>query len=435
MAKHNIEKNTTIYRISAVFINWAHNLFYREHYSINRPNKKNKVPAIITPNHQNGLMDALAILNAKQEPLVFLARSDIFKTRIQTSILYFLKILPIFRIRDGFDSLKNNQETFDHTVRVLKNHRSLVILPEGSHYGAKKLRPLKKGFARIAFMTEIYGKENINLQILPVSIDYTAYDTFFTRLTVVFGKPFPIKPYLNEYKENAPIALNKITNHLTDELKELIIHVENETYHDQCVSASAIYAEYKQKEFVKRFECQRNVTQTLNTLETKHPESFSSIVEQTRELKKSTGKIPDEIIGKNTGISSIFNLFLSILLIPIALPGTILYGLFWYWPVWFTNKNIQDVQFRTSFRFVIYIVQFLILLLIIFILSISILPFAQALIVFIMAVVSGILSMKIWRVFYWNLLKTKWYIISKRTKSIQILRKKLIDLIDKEIKD
>src|SRR6056297_3019058 len=135
MGKHNIEKNTPLYWLTYRFTLGLHNLMHREFYYLNRPKKSQEKPSIITPNHQNALMDALAVLFAKNEPLVFLARSDIFKKKFVAAILYFLKILPIYRIRDGFDNLKNNQETFDHTVRVLSNKRGLVILPEGNHYG------------------------------------------------------------------------------------------------------------------------------------------------------------------------------------------------------------------------------------------------------------------------------------------------------------
>jgi len=434
MGKHNIEKKSIGYRLLYAFGVWIHDLIYREVYTINRPSTKNKIPAIITPNHQNALMDALAILYAKNEPLVFLARSDIFKKKSVAAILYFLKILPAYRIRDGFDSLKNNQETFDHTVRVLQKKRNLVVLPEGNHFGAKKLRALKKGFARIAFMTEINGNETVNLQIMPASIDYSSYDSFFSRLTVVFGKPFPIAPYLDEYKQNPQIALNKITQHLSNELKNLIIHIENEEFHNECVAATAIFAESKHSDYIKRYEYQRNAAQSINNLEETNPDKFNNLIDFTKQLKQIAGKIPDEIIGKNTGSYSIIQFIISLLITPLALPGTLLYGVFWYWPVWLTNKKIKDVQFRTSVRYVLYMIQFLLLLIVFFIVSVSIVPFVQGLIVFLLTIVSGILSVKIWRVFYWNLLKTKWYLISRRHKKTLQLREEIIGMVDESIK-
>ena len=86
--------------------------------------------------------------------MVFLARADIFKKKFIAAILYFLKILPVYRIRDGFSSLKGNDEIFTKTIDVLKNKNGLVILPEGDHSGFRRLRQLKKGICRVAFQSD-----------------------------------------------------------------------------------------------------------------------------------------------------------------------------------------------------------------------------------------------------------------------------------------
>ncbi len=434
MGKHNIEKNTPGYWLLYQFGIGLHNLIHREFYYINRPKKIKEKPSIITPNHQNALMDALAVLFAKHEPLVFLARSDIFKKKAVAAILYFLKILPVYRIRDGYNSLKNNKETFDHTVRVLSSKRGLVVLPEGNHFGAKHLRILKKGFARIAFMTEMNADKPMNLQIVPTAIDYTSYDSFFTRLTVVFGDPFPIQPYLENYKENSQIALNDITKRLSKELKNHIIHIESEEHYDDCLLASAVYAEHKQPHYGTntqkgRYETQRKITQLLNKTENEKKEVFQQVVSAASKLKDSIQSIPHEIIGQNTGFSSVFAMLLSLILFPLSLPGLVIYGLFWYWPVWFAKKKIADVQFRTSVRFVLYIIQYLLLLLGILIYLVITYPIKTAGIVFFLVIMSGILSIKILRLFYWSYLKLKWYLKSKFNKKLQKQRKDVIEAV------
>ncbi len=435
MGKHNIEKNTPLYWLAYRFTIGLHNLIHREFYCINRPKKLQEKPSIITPNHQNALMDALAILFAKNEPLVFLARSDIFKKKFVAAILYFLKILPVYRIRDGYETLKQNKGVFEHTVRVLSSKRGLVILPEGNHFGAKRLRMLKKGFARIAFMTEMNAAKPLDLQIIPTAIDYTAYDTFFTRLTVVFGEPFPIEPYLENYKENPQIALNDITKRLSKELKKHIIHIESEDHYNECLLASAVYTDHKQPSYganaqKERFETQREITQLLNRAENEKNELFQQVVNTASVLKKSIKNTPHEIVGQNTGSVSIVAFLLSIILFPLSLPGLAIYGLFWYWPVWFVNKKIADVQFRTSVRFVLYIVQFLLLLLGILIYLASAYPIKTAGIIFFIIIMSGILSIKILRLFYWSLLKLKWFLKRKTNKNLQKQRRDVIDAVN-----
>ncbi len=435
MGKQKIEKYTVPYWITYQIAKGIHNLIYREFYVINRPNKKQEKPSIITPNHQNALMDAMAVLFAKKEPLVFLARSDIFKQKAVARLLYFLKILPVYRIRDGFDSLKNNQETFDHTVRVLTNKRGLVILPEGNHHGAKRLRSLKKGFARIAFMTEINGNEKVDLQIVPTAIDYTAYDSFFSRLTVVFGEPFPLKPYLETYKENPQKALNNITQQLSKSLQSHIIHIESEKHYHACLLASAVFSENKyngnnSQSQEKRFYSQRAVVQALNKAEESRSTYFKDIVEPATRLQKEAGMLPHEIIGQKTSVWTFLGGLLAVLLIPFAIPGTIIYGPFWYWPVFLVNRKIKDVQFRTSFRYVLYIIQYFLLLLGIFIYLFVSYPPKAALILSFTTLLSGLLSLKIWRIVYWYYLKIKWYIITIKKPGLLSERSKMINKIE-----
>lgn len=435
MGKKNIEKYTLPYWLLYHYGIALHNLFYREVYYLNRPKKDKEKPTIITPNHQNALMDALAVLFAKNEPLVFLARSDIFQKKAIASILYFLKILPVYRIRDGYDTLKNNQEIFEHTVRVLNNKRGLVILPEGNHFGAKRLRTLKKGFARIAFASEIAGNEEIDLQIVPTAIDYSSYDKFFSRLTVVFGEPFPLKPYMETYKEKPQIAINEITKELKEKLQDHIIHMENEKFHNDAILAVEVYAEEKHPGFTseiqdKRYKTQKETAKLLNKLEKESPDIWNNIIENAKNLKKELNDIPHEIIGTKPSPKSIVHLIGSLMLFPLALPGFLIFGLFWYFPVWFTKKKIKDIQFRTSVRFGMY--AFLYLLFFIALLIYFFIAFTPgvAMILFFSVVISGILSLKILQLIHWYRLKVLWHLRSKRNSLLLSSKEQIIKLLD-----
>ncbi len=80
---------------------------------------KNK-PIVFAPNHQNALSDPMAILLHTRFQPVWLARADIFKTKTITAILRFLKIMPVYRLRDGKENLAKNDETFADSIKVLK---------------------------------------------------------------------------------------------------------------------------------------------------------------------------------------------------------------------------------------------------------------------------------------------------------------------------
>jgi len=155
MSKDNIEKYSARYALFKQAVGfWHDTIFYRKIIVMGSENIDPEDHLIYASNHQNALMDALAVLFTHRGQPVFLARADIFKKKVIAAFLYFIKILPVYRIRDGFSSLKSNDEIFHKTIDVLKNRNGLVILPEGDHVGFRRLRQLKKGICRIAFQAD-----------------------------------------------------------------------------------------------------------------------------------------------------------------------------------------------------------------------------------------------------------------------------------------
>ena len=229
MGRENIEKYSTRYAIVKSFANfWHNNFFYRRVIVVGRDNINPNDYLIFAPNHQNALMDALAVLFTHKGQPVFLARADIFKRKFIASILYFLKILPVYRIRDGFDALKSNDVIFDKTIDVLKNKNGLVMLPEGNHEGIHRLRQLKKGICRIAFQADEATGFNLNIKIIPVGIEFSNYFRVRQVLTVVYGKPIEISQYYDSYKKNPQRAMNELRDLLSFEMEKNMVHIESE---------------------------------------------------------------------------------------------------------------------------------------------------------------------------------------------------------------
>ena len=82
MGKSNIEKFSLGYAILKSFVRVWHNfVHYRRVIVIGKENIKSENHNIFAPNHQNALMDALAVLCTTPGQPIFLARSDIFKKK------------------------------------------------------------------------------------------------------------------------------------------------------------------------------------------------------------------------------------------------------------------------------------------------------------------------------------------------------------------
>ena len=226
-----IEKKSIGYSLLFYPVKWFYYLYYRKVIITGKAKIPVGQPIIFAANHQNALMDALAILMAANRPVVFLSRADIFTNKRIARILNFLRMMPVYRLRDGFDSMGKNQESFVHTARVLKSGTPLAILPEGVYSPKKRLLPLKKGICRIAFQTAETSGFTMNIFIVPIGIDYTAYQKAGTELVINYGDPIAISNYYADYQSNPQKAINSLRDQIARALKEVMIHTEDEGHY------------------------------------------------------------------------------------------------------------------------------------------------------------------------------------------------------------
>ncbi len=233
MGKNNIEKWSPGYELLRTFTKIWHNLFYyRRIHVLGKENIPENEQYILATSHQNALMDAMAVLLKIKKQPVFLARSDIFRKKMIARILYFIKILPIYRIRDGYAELKKNEEIFQKTMDVLENKSVLSILPEGSHAPLRKVRPLKKGVARIAFQLAEKQGFSKDIKIVPVGLEYSDYTKWQQELIIQFGKPVSLSKYYDLYRENPSKAILALVRELREEIKKQMIHIEDDEHYD-----------------------------------------------------------------------------------------------------------------------------------------------------------------------------------------------------------
>lgn len=190
---------------------------------------KNK-PIMILANHQNALMDALMIaVNCGVKPH-FLARSDLFKNPLIGKFLQSLQMIPIYRFRDGRDTLKNNPAIFKQCGDLLVQGETVMLFPEGNHGIQRRVRwPMRKGFVKMIFAA-LDTDPKLDIRILPVGLNYMEAEGFPDSVSMHIGKDFAVQDYYD------PSDLIKTESQLKDEiykrLKELTTHIEDEETYD-----------------------------------------------------------------------------------------------------------------------------------------------------------------------------------------------------------
>ena len=176
-------------------------------------------------------MDALVILQMMNRKTVFLARADIFQNPVARFFLTWIRISPVYRIRDGRESLSRNEAIFNTSRQVLEKGVPLCLMAEGRHNDRHQLLPLVKGMFRIAGATQLELGDK-PLYILPVGLDYDDYECLYHNVSINVGKPIDIRQFMAEYETNEPVALNQMRNALTASLKAQMHDVSSDDRYD-----------------------------------------------------------------------------------------------------------------------------------------------------------------------------------------------------------
>lgn len=229
--KNSLADFNFFYTFFRPFVDYGTYSHYRSTTIKGRENLPTDGPYIFAPCHQNALMDALLVLNITHRPVAFLARADIFKNPTLAAFLHFLRISPVYRIRDGRDQLSKNEEVFNNSRDVLLKGMPLCLMAEGTHNNKHQMLPLVKGMFRIAGETQKRLKDK-KLYIVPVGFDYDEYQQTYSNICINIGKPISVTDFMPMYEENEPVALNQMRDALAVALKEQMHHVATKDHYE-----------------------------------------------------------------------------------------------------------------------------------------------------------------------------------------------------------
>jgi 1-acyl-sn-glycerol-3-phosphate acyltransferase len=442
MAKRDIDKLSVVYWFfQVVWTRVNFKLYYKKIRTYHKKNSLIDAPLIIAPNHQNALMDALAICSQRQRQWVFLTRADVFNKPLIEYILHVFKMLPIYRIRDGRTSLQKNEEIFQTAVNILHNKRTpLCMFPEGNHGDKRRLRPLVKGIFRIAFMAQEKYKNQPGVKIIPTGIDYEHYQKFGKKLLVNFGEPIDVCEYWNEYEQNPASATNALRERLILEMKKTMIDISTDDYYETYMELREIYRptlleklQLNKNDLLQCFQADKKLIQALDETLEKTPEKIAALHQKTREylsLRKNLN-LREWIMQSQhySNLTSVMAILLALVLSPVAI-----FGFINNWPNFFVpiklSKKIKDPQFRSTASFGIGLALQIVYYPILIVLGMIYLPTIWLKIIFIPAIP---LSLKaaytVWKLFIKNMNKIKYNYNRKRNVSLKLaiaLRQEII---------
>jgi 1-acyl-sn-glycerol-3-phosphate acyltransferase len=355
MKHENYSLGYDLLRIHARFL---HRMVHRRITISGRENIPKNMALIFAPNHQNALMDAMAVLLHVRHQPVWLARADIFGNPVINKILHFLKISPVYRIRDGKDNLAKNDEVFDLAMRVLKNKRALAVFPEGMHTFRRQSAPHKKAIPRIAFMAAEHEKFTMDIAIVPVGLFYSHYYHFHRRLLVQFGKPIYIKDYAAAFAENQNTAMLALRDELRKRIFSLTLNITSRAHYESILMLTDM-ATVNMKDAVDEVTQRQQIADQLLHYEQKHPQEATQLFDDAESYRQQLAQhhLTDTALAHHWPTASLAGkLLLGLMASPLFIYGYINFFLGFVVPSVVVRRKIRDRAFWATTEYGIWII-------------------------------------------------------------------------------
>ena len=201
-----------LYYILRLWVSWYARYFYAKTYFTGMDKIPTDKPVILACNHPTAFTEPAYIGGSTLKARNFMLRGDMFNdSKLTAAFLRSIKCIPIYRAQDGMANLKKNEATLNYCYELLNNGENIFILSEGESKLEKRLRPIQKGTARLAFGAyEKFGTKDI--VIVPIGINYMDASRFRSKVYADFGPPIPISDYFEAHAKNPRRAVKLLTD-------------------------------------------------------------------------------------------------------------------------------------------------------------------------------------------------------------------------------
>ena len=337
-----IQDDNKLYSFLRPYVDYHVRKAFRRYKVVGYDKIPKNAACVFAANHTNTLMDALVLLCMNHEKKVFIARGDMFKKPAIAKIMFFLRILPIYRIRDGFKSVKdNNAEIIDKAADVIHDEVKLFLYPEATHRTKHSLRQLSKGIFHIALKANNdFGHEK-PVYIVPTGIEYGDYFRYRSTALVNFGEPINVTEYVNQNKdENEAVIMNGLREMLTERMSKQISFIpDNEENYEAIWEMTKIKSGLKGGLDERLENNQKTIKEILEWKE-KEPEKAKEKFEKVDKFikkRKKKGISVTSVTKKNIFGTVLWKPLVSLLGLPYYIASAVA-----NLPIWLVTKILKN---------------------------------------------------------------------------------------------
>ena len=277
--------------------------------------------------------------------------------------LYFARILPMVRQRDGLRNVLKNKDTQETIVETLENNIRFCMYPEGTHRAKHSLQGLGKGIFRAALASnEKFGAER-PIYIVPVGIEYGDYFRYRSTSLVNYGQPINVTEYVKELDlENEAQVMDALRKELTSRMSELITYFKfDENYEEKWDLTKMIAIQDRKKgygefgtDLYEDMLRNRQIASEIEKAMEEHPEEMTELLAEVKAFEKKRKKAGVSIYAFKKMDSPVMHAVGKGLAALVGLPYFI-YSAVTNLPLWatslFIRGKVRDKAFRNTVSF------------------------------------------------------------------------------------
>ena len=354
-------KPTLIYNCVRSYFRFVHNkMYYRSFSVLGKENiPQDGTPTLIVSNHQNCLNDPLAVqFTFYDRKINVFARADVFNNPIAAKFLNFLGLIPAYRMsHEGIDSVSNNKKTFDIASDELVKGRTVLMYPEAGHQDKRWLGNFSMAYIILAFEAAEKCNFEKEIYILPSANHYSNYFHIQSDLLVKYGKPIPLSPYYEKFKQKPRTVQRELNAIVRERIKELMLNIEDlDNYQALDYIRNSYGIEYAQSKdynpnvLSDKLLSDKDLIFKLEDYKDYDPIDAKNIFKQALEVEKIEKELDFRqwnYTKKFSATSVFFKLILGIILFPLFL-FSLVPNIFIFLAPKIITKKIEDHMFDGS---------------------------------------------------------------------------------------
>lgn len=317
-------------------------------------------PLMVLANHPSTFMDPIVVATILNRKVFFLAKGELFKTRITRWLFPKLNMIPVYRKQDDPSLMNKNEETFNKCFEHLEKGGVILMFPEGISITERKLKPIKTGAARIVLGAEARNDFKLDVKIVHIGLNYENPHKFNRNLFININNPVNCSDYKERYAQDPIKAVQDLTGEITHNLEKLVIDIEDKRT-DELVEHIEVLYKYKlskelgisEDDRSKDFLITKNIVETVNYYQIIQPQRVQEMRERLKvyfENLKNLGLTDADLKNKEGDDSFFWGNIRAVLTILFGFPFY-LYGLInnflpFEIPGFIARKTTKSIEFR-----------------------------------------------------------------------------------------